>query len=426
MKRYALADLISWKTSEYCKPLVLNGARQVGKTWLMKHFGENYFENTAYIDFFNNERMKRLFSGDLNIDRLIEGIQVEAREKISPKSTLIIFDEVQEVPLALSSLKYFYENAPEYAIIAGGSLLGVQIHKGTSFPVGKVNFANLYPMSFFEFLEGIGEEKLALLLQNADREMIPVFSSRIIDLLRIYFYVGGMPECVSIYSETHDYEVTREVQRSILAAYERDFSKHIPAALLPKVRLIWETTLRQLSRENKNFSPGVIRKGSRMKDFEDAMQWLLDAGLLHKIERVNNPAIPLSHYTDGPFKLYMLDIGLLSCMAELDAKILLEGSTVFKEFKGALTENYVCQELIATGKKPYYWSSEGTAEVDFLFKHNDDILPLEVKAEENLQSKSLKVYSKKYNPKVALRTSMRDYREDGWLTNIPLYCISSY
>ena len=423
MKRYAIDELIDWKNSKRRKPLILKGARQVGKTWLMKHFGENHFENIAYVDFYNNDRMKELFNGDFEIPRLIEGLQAETREKISPQKTLIVFDEVQEIPLALSSLKYFYEHTPEYVIIAGGSLLGVTLHEGTSFPVGKVDFANLYPLDYCEFLEGIGESELAQMLRARDWKLIAAFKSKFVDYLRKYYFVGGMPESVKVYSEDRDYGSVREVQNSILMAYNDDFSKHIPKEILPKARSVWNNMPRQLAREKKRFSPGVIKKGSRLKDYEDALQWLIDAGLIHKVEQISTPSIPLKNYTNDAFKVYLHDVGLLSCMAELEARTLLEGVAIFREFKGALTENYVCQELTANGKKLYYWSSERTAEVDFVFKHDSIIFPLEVKAEENLQSKSLKIYSEKFNPKLALRTSMRDYREDGWLTNIPLYGI---
>jgi len=423
MKRYAIDELISWKSSERRKPLILKGARQVGKTWLMKHFGENHFENMAYVDFYNNHRMRELFTGDFDIPRLIEGLQAETREKISPQKTLIVFDEVQEVPLALSSLKYFYDNTPEYVIIAGGSLLGVTLHEGTSFPVGKVDFANLFPLDYCEFLEGIGESELSQMLKARDWKLISAFKSKFIDYLRKYYFVGGMPESVMVYSEDRDYRSVRKVQNSILMAYNDDFSKHVPREILPKARSVWNNMPRQLAREKKRFSPGVIKKGSRLKDYEDALQWLIDAGLIYKVEQISTPSIPLKNYTNDAFKIYLHDVGLLSCMAELEARTLLEGEAIFKEFKGSLTENYVCQELITSGKKPYYWSSGRTAEVDFVFKHDSVILPLEVKAEENLQSKSLRVYSEKFNPKTALRTSMRDYREDGWLTNIPLYGI---
>jgi len=423
MKRYIIDELISWKDSRRRKPLIMQGARQVGKTWLLKFFGENYFPDVAYIDFHNNERMRVLFENDFDIPRIIEGLQIETHLKIVPNETLIIFDEVQEVPLAISSLKYFYENAPEYAVIAAGSLLGVALHKGVSFPVGKVDYINLYPLSYCEFLEGVGESELANVLLKQDWKLITAFKSKYIEYLKKYYFVGGMPESVVVYKEEGNYDAVRKVQNNILLAYRNDFSKHISKELLAKVHAVWENIPRQLSREQKRFSPGIIKNGSRVKDYEDALQWLIDAGLIYRVEQINNPLIPLKNYTTGAFKIYLHDVGLLTCMAEIEAMILLEGNAIFKEFKGSLTENYVCGELIIHGKKPYYWSSERTAEVDFVFKLNGAVFPLEAKAEENLYGKSLRFYSEKYNPVLALRTSMRDYREDGWLTNIPLYGI---
>jgi len=428
VKRYAVERLIEWKNSKKRKPLIIRGARQVGKTWLMKEFGNTHFDNTAYINFDNNDRMKSLFDGDYNITRLIEGLQLESGEKIDPLTTLIIFDEVQEVPKALSSLKYFYENAPEYAIIAGGSLLGVALHEGTSFPVGKVDFCNLYPLNFCEFLEGIGEENLAELLLRKDKrdwKLISAFAPKFIDLLRKYYYIGGMPEAVAEYAETKDYAEVRKIHEQILFTYENDFSKHAPINVVPRIKSIWDSVPAQLSRENKKFSPGITQKGSRLSDYEVALQWLLDCGLLYKVKQVSKPFTPLVSYETTFFKIFIHDIGLLSTKTELDVKTLLDGDRVFQEFKGALTEQYVLQEMTANGITPFYWSSNGTAEVDFVFKYESDILPLEVKAEENLQSKSLKVYSEKFNPAVCLRTSMRDYRRESWLINIPLYAIGT-
>jgi len=423
MKRYAINRLIDWKSMKKRKPLILRGARQVGKTWLMKEFGSEYFENTAYINFDNNERMQILFDGDYNIPRLIDGLQVEASEKINPQTTLIIFDEVQEVPKALSSLKYFYENAPEYAIVAGGSLLGVALHKGTSFPVGKVDFCNLYPLSFCEFLEAVGEESLVELLNKKDWKLIAAFKTKFIDLLRKYYYVGGMPEAAQEYAESGDYGKVRKIHEQILFTYEQDFSKHAPTIIVPRIRSLWKSVPAQLARENKKFSPGIVQKGSRLKDYELALQWLLDCGLLYEVKQVSKPSIPLINYETDFFKIFIHDVGLLSTKSELDVKTLLEGNRIFEEFKGALTEQYVLQEMVANGITPFYWASSGQAEVDFVFKYESDIFPLEVKAEENLQSKSLKVYNEKYKPTVALRTSMRDYRRESWLLNVPLYAI---
>jgi len=425
MKRYAVDKLIEWKNSKKRKPLIIKGARQVGKTWLMKEFGAEYFDNMAYINFDNNDRMKALFGGDYNIPRLIDGLQVEAGEKINPQTTLLVFDEVQEVPKALSSLKYFYENAPEYAIVAGGSLLGIALHEGTSFPVGKVDFYNLYPLNFCEFLEALGEEGLVGLLGKKDWTLISAFKTKFIDLLRKYYYVGGMPEAVAEYAETGDYMAVRRIHEQILFTYEHDFSKHAPAGIVPRIRNLWNSVPAQLARENKKFSPGIVEKGSRLKDYEIALQWLLDCGLLYKVKQVSKPGVPLVSYETDFFKIYVHDVGLLGAKSELDVKTLLEGNRIFEEFKGALTEQYVLQEMVSNGTTLFYWSSDGKAEVDFIFKHEMNVLPLEVKAEENLQSKSLKVYCGKFNPTVALRASMKDYRRENWLTNIPLYAIGT-
>ena len=423
MKRYAMEKLIEWKFAKKRKPLIIRGARQVGKTWLMKEFGLTHFENTAYINFDNNERMKNLFAGDYDIPRLIDGLQVESGIKIDPQTTLIVFDEVQEVPTALSSLKYFYENNPEYAIVAGGSLLGVALHKGTSFPVGKVDSIHLYPMNFHEYLEGIGEEKLVELLHKKDWGLISAFATKYTDLLRKYYYVGGMPEAVAAYAETKDYAEVRKIHEQILFTYEQDFSKHLPVHVVPRIKNIWNSVPAQLSRENKKFSPGIVQKGSRLSDYELALQWLIDCGLLYKVKQVSKPSTPLASYETNFFKIFIHDVGLLSTKTELDVKTLLLGNRIFEEFKGALTEQYVLQEMVAKGITPYYWSSSGTAEVDFVFKHDAEVYPLEVKAEENLQSKSLKVYREKFNPPISLRTSMRDYRRESWLVNIPLYAL---
>ena len=425
IKRYAIDKLLEWKNSKKRKPLILRGARQVGKTWLMKELGSKHFENAAYVSFENNERMKLLFDGDYDISRLIDGLQLESGARINPLTTLIIFDEVQEVPKALTSLKYFYENAPEYAIIAGGSLLGIALHKGTSFPVGKVDFCQLYPLCFREFLEGIGEESLAELLSKKDWHLIAAFRSKFIDLLRKYYFVGGMPEAVAEYSETKDYSEVRKIHEQILFTYEQDFSKHAPVNVVPRIRSIWNSVPAQLSRENKKFSPGIVQKGSRLGDYELALQWLFDCGLLYKVSQVSKPNIPLKSYDTGSFKIFIHDVGLLCTMSEIDVKTLLEGNRIFIEFKGALTEQYVLQEMAAYGVTPFYWSSSGTAEVDFVFKRGSEVYPLEVKAEENLQSKSLKVYNERFAPAVCYRTSMKDYRKESWLENIPLHAIGT-
>jgi len=427
LKRYAMQELIDWKNRSERMPLIIRGARQVGKTWLMKEFGECEFNSVAYINFDNNERMETLFSGSYDINRLISGLQIESGVSINSKNTLLIFDEIQEVPRAIASLKYFRENAPEYSIVAAGSLLGVALHEGTSFPVGKVDFMDLYPMSYLEFLEALNREDLVKLLHAGDWELIGAFKSIYIDLLRQYYFVGGMPEVVNSFVNRQDYTEVRRIQNRLLASYEQDFSKHAPNESVPRIRMLWDSVPAQLAKENKKFIYGLIRQGARAKEFELAMQWLLDCGLIHKTNRITKPGMPLAAYQDNGFKLYLLDVGLLAAKSNLDVKSLLEGNKVFEEFKGALTEQYVQQQLIASlCIRPYYWSTEkGTAEVDFVFQHGTDIIPLEVKAEENLKARSLKSYVEKYAPNLAVRTSMSNYRKEEWFTNVPLYAIGT-
>ncbi|HEY5556068.1 ATP-binding protein [Acetobacterium sp.] len=427
MNREAIKDLIKWKNREHRKPLIIHGARQVGKTWLMKEFGKTHYEKIAYINFENNERMEHLFNGNLDIPRLITALQIESGVTIDDKNTLIIFDEIQEVPKALTSLKYFCENAPQYHIVAAGSLLGVALHPGTSFPVGKVDFMDLYPLNFTEFLNATGNENLVSLLETQDFELITSFKGRFIDLLKQYYYIGGMPEVVIRFIETNDYTIVREVQNKLLMAYEQDFSKHAPNDAVPRIRMLWSSIPAQLAKENRKFVYGLIRQGARAKEFELAIQWLLDCGLIYKVSRIKKPDMPLMAYQDfNAFKLFILDVGLLSAMSDLDIKSLLEGNSVFEEFKGALTEQYMLQQLITNKDiKPFYWSAErSNGEIDFVFQSGMDIVPLEVKAAENLQAKSLKSYCLRYKPKYAIRTSLSDYRKEEWLTNLPLYAIN--
>lgn len=426
MLRRAMEDLVKWKNSRDRKPLIIRGARQVGKTWLLREFGKNQYEKCAYINFDNNERMEGLFSGNLDIKRLITALQIETGITIKAGNTLIIFDEVQEVPKALTSLKYFCENAPEYHVIAAGSLLGVALHPGTSFPVGKVEFMDLYPLDFLEFMLAMGKDDLVRMLESKDFALITSFKGKYIDLLKQYYYVGGMPEAVDSFAAAPDYDKVRGIQKRLLTAYEQDFSKHAPNETVPRIRMLWNSIPAQLARENRKFMYGLIRQGARAREYELAMTWLTDCGLVYKVNRVLKPGMPLIAYQDlSAFKLFVLDVGLLGAMSELDVKSLLEGNRIFEEFKGALTEQYVMQQLVA-GKKvtPYYWSAEkGTAEIDFIFQVDSDVVPLEVKAAENLQSKSLKSYYLKYQPKYAVRTSMSDYRQEDWLTNVPLYAV---
>ena len=393
----------------------------------MREFGKKHYEKLAYINFENNERMETLFSGDLDIPRIITALQIESGITIEADNTLIIFDEIAEVPRALTSLKYFCENAPQYNIIAAGSFLGVALHPGTSFPVGYVDFLDLYPLSFMEFLNATGNENLRSLLEAKEFELITSFKGRYTDLLKQYYFIGGMPEAVETFIETHDFNHVREVQNNLLTAYEQDFSKHAPNEAVPRIRMLWTSIPTQLAKENRKFVFGLIRQGARAREYELAMQWLLDCGLVYKVGRVTKPDMPLMAYQDSSsFKLFVLDVGLLSAKSGLDVKSLLEGNKVFEEFKGALTEQYVLQQLISNKHIiPFYWTAERSdGEIDFIFQSGMDIVPLEVKASENLQAKSLKSYCARYKPKHAIRTSMSDYRQEEWLTNIPLYAIN--
>ncbi|MDR1560644.1 MAG: ATP-binding protein [Clostridiales bacterium] len=428
MYRTAIESLYAWKAKGVRKPLVIRGARQVGKTWLMKEFGKSAYDHTVYVSFDNNRAMRELFSADLDVTRLVTGLELYAGHKIEPKNTLIIFDEAQEVPLALTSLKYFNENAPGYQIICAGSLLGVALHQGTSFPVGKVEFLDLYPLSFTEFTRAMGKEPFVGLLEKNDFAMAAAFKREYIDLLKNYYYVGGMPEVVANFSVKRDYNEAREIQRSILMAYEQDFSKHAPNEVVPRIRMLWNSVPAQLTKENKKFIYGVIKNGARAKDYEYALMWLTDCGLVHKVHRAAAPSLPLKAYEDlKAFKLFLVDVGLLSCMTRLRQDTLLYGNELFKEFKGALTEQYVLQQLkTLPGIEAYYWTNDtNTNEIDFLLDTGSAVLPLEVKAEVNLQSKSLKAFADKYKPPVSVRLSMADYKREDWLLNLPLYAIGN-
>ena len=427
MYRNIIQALHQWKNKAKRKPLIIRGARQVGKTWAMRHFGAEAFAQTAYINFDHNPRMQALFAGDYDIGRLLLGLKIESGVDIQAENTLLIFDEIQEVPSALSCLKYFHENAPQYPIIAAGSLLGVSLHQQSSFPVGKVEFLPLYPMDYREFLIALGQKDLAQLLDSRDWPLITAMKSRYIELLRQYYYVGGMPEAVQTYLDTQNLDEVRQIQRDLLLAYEQDFSKHIPdSQTVQRVRAIWQAIPQQLAKENKKFIYAQMQKGARSKDYETALQWLKDSGLVHIVPRIKKPHLPLAAYQDNAFKLYSLDIGLLAAQNQLDATTLLEGNRIFTEYKGALAEQYVLQQLIATQDQPvYYWATEkGTAEVDFVLQRGQSVIPIEVKAEENLKAKSLKTYVEQYQPQQAIRYSMADYREQDWMVNVPLYACS--
>ncbi len=426
MYRTAIEDLHKWKNKENKKPLIIRGARQVGKTWLMKEFGNIAYTDTVYINFENNPHMAGLFAADMKIDRIITGIEIYNGRKIDPKNTLLIFDEIQEVPAALTSLKYFNENAPQYQIVCAGSLLGVALHPGTSFPVGKVEFLDLYPLSLTEFMLAMQKGRFADLLKNGDLEMATTFKQEYVNLLKHYYYVGGMPEAVQDFAENCDFNSVRDIQQRILTAYEQDFSKHAPSEEVPRIRMLWNSIPSQLTKENKKFIYGLIKDGARAKDYEMSMLWLTDCGLVHKIHRVTKPNLPLKAYEDlKAFKLFLVDVGLLSCLVRLGQTVLLDGDRLFNEFKGALTEQYVLQQLKTVQELgTYYWTNDrGSAEIDFLLDTGTEVIPVEVKAEKNLKAKSLKTYCEKFKPKTAVRTSMSDYKKEDWLTNIPLWAI---
>jgi len=448
MERLAIQKLIEWKNRVGRKPLLIRGARQVGKTWLMREFGRTQYENIAYIMFEKNPRMRELFSKDMDVERLLTGLEIESGQKINPKTTLIIFDEIQACKNALTSLKFFCEKASEYHIVAAGSLFGVLIDDANedddeySFPVGKVEFMSMYPMSFYEFLMAKGEYRLCDLLNKKDYSLITVFGDKFISYLRTYFYVGGMPEVVSVFCSNNDFSMARKVQNDILTSYQEDFSKHIPMGTLTQALKVWDSIPIQLARENKKFLYSEVQKGTKAKDCEDAIMWLVKSGLIYRIDRIAKPATPLRSYANtGAFKLFMVDIGLLSALSLLNVKTLLEGDAMFTEFKGALTEQFVCQEMFANNIEDIaYWANRdefietaGTmikasnrmSEVDFILQSEyNGIIPLEVKASANLKAKSLKVYMEKYKPVMAIRSTLAPYKENGILHDIPLYALT--
>nr|WP_320947199.1 ATP-binding protein [Bacteroides intestinalis] len=427
MKREAISEMYEWKGREDRKPLILRGARQVGKTWLMKEFAAEAYSKYAYINFEDNEIIKQIFQKDFDIERILLALQL-ATDVVIDTDTLIIFDELQEAPRGLTALKYFQEKAPQYHIVAAGSLLGIAMHEGDSFPVGKVDFMDLYPLTFFEFLDALGQEKLKRLLKSKDWELISAFHSKLQEYLRLYYYVGGMPEVVSSFITDKDLTKVRRLQQNILDAYDRDFSKHAPLFEVPRIRMVWKSIAAQLSKENRKFIYGQLKEGVRAKDFEIAIEWLRDAGLIYRVNRVKKGQMPLSAYEDfSAFKLFMLDTGLMCAVSNLPAQTLLDGNTLFSDYKGALTEQYVLQQLEAIKELSiYYWSSDNSrGEIDFLLQYGADIIPVEVKAEENLQSKSLRAFVERNPGLHGVRFSMSDHREQDWLTNYPLYSIHS-
>ncbi len=423
MDRYAIQELYAWKNRAGRKPLIMQGARQVGKTWLMRKFAEEAFEKSIYINFENETLLAHTFEKDFDIRRIL--LEIQLVTGIQPDSnTLLIFDEIQEAKRGVTSLKYFHENAPEIPIIAAGSLLGIASHQGDSFPVGKVEFMSLYPLSFFEFLEAIGKGQFVEVIRRGDWDLLSPFESNLQMMLRQYYIVGGMPEVVKSFVKESNMQEVRRIQRNILDAYERDFSKHAPAAEVPRLRMVWHSISGQLSKENKKFIYGLLKEGARAKNFELAIEWLKDAGLVYQVKRTKKGQLPLSAYEDfSAFKLFLLDIGLLSAMSDVQPSVLLDGNAIFTDYKGALTEQYVYQQLqLSPDNRIYYWSADNSqGEIDFLVQRGKQIFPIEVKAEENLQAKSLKYFIEK-NPELhGIRFSMSPHREQSWLTNYPLY-----
>lgn len=425
MKRSAIKCLYDWKQSDRRKPLIMLGARQVGKTWLMREFASEAYEKSAYVNFEDDEMLKGMFASDFDIPRIINTIQWSTGVTID-EDTLIILDEIQEAPRGITALKYFAEKAPQYHVMAAGSLLGIAMHQNDSFPVGKVDFIHLYPLSFFEFLEAAGECKMVELLQTKDWPMITMFRSKFEERLRQYYFVGGMPAAVSAFIDNGNLAAVRTIQKGILEAYERDFFKHAPAIDVPRIRMVWKSIPAQLAKENKKFIYGVLKEGARAREFELAIEWLRDAGLVYKVNRCKKAMLPLAAYEDfSAFKMFLSDVGLMGALSNVPAQSLLDGNALFSDFKGALTEQYVLQQLLGKSSlSVYYWSSENSrGELDFLLQDEEKIIPVEVKAEENLQSKSLKTFVERNPGLHGVRFSMSPYREQDWLTNYPLYSL---
>lgn len=425
MKRNAIKELYEWKENNGRKPLVILGARQVGKTWLMKEFGKEAYKKCAYVNFEDNDDLRGLFEHDFDIQRIIANLQW-ATDVTIDEDTLIILDEIQEAPRGITALKYFQEKAPQYHVIAAGSLLGIAMHKNDSFPVGKVDFMHLYPLSFYEFLNAIGEKKMVDLLQAKDWTMLTMVKAKFEERLRQYYFVGGMPAAVLAFVNDGDLNKVRTIQKSIIEAYERDFSKHAPAIEVPRIRMVWHSIPSQLSKENRKFIYGMIKEGARAKDFELAIEWLKDAGLIYKINRCKKAQLPLAAYEDfSAFKMFLSDIGLMGAMSNIPVQSLLNGNMLFSDFKGALTEQFVLQQMKTNQSLSiYYWSADNSrGEIDFLVQQEEKVIPIEVKAEENLQAKSLRMFVERNPGLKGYRFSMSPYREQDWLVNYPLYSV---
>lgn len=425
MKRNAIKELYEWKENNGRKPLVILGARQVGKTWLMKEFGKEAYKKCAYVNFEDNDDLRGLFEHDFDIQRIIANLQWTTGVTID-EDTLIILDEIQEALRGITALKYFQEKAPQYHVIAAGSLLGIAMHKNDSFPVGKVDFMHLYPLSFYEFLNAIGEKKMVDLLQAKDWTMLTMVRAKFEERLRQYYFVGGMPAAVLAFVNDGDLNKVRAIQKSIIEAYERDFSKHAPAIEVPRIRMVWHSIPSQLSKENRKFIYGMIKEGARAKDFELAIEWLKDAGLIYKVNRCKKAQLPLAAYEDfSAFKMFLSDIGLMGAMSNIPVQSLLNGNMLFSDFKGALTEQFVLQQMKTNQSLSiYYWSADNSrGEIDFLVQQEEKVIPIEVKAEENLQAKSLRMFVERNPGLKGCRFSMSPYREQDWLVNYPLYSV---
>lgn len=426
MYRESIVSLKKWKEDKFRKPLIVRGARQVGKTWLLQEFGRTSYAKFIYVNFEETPALQTIFTNDFDIERIITVLQIHAQTTITAEDTLIILDEIQSAERGVTSLKYFCEKAPQYHVVAAGSLLGMGLHGQVSFPVGKVDFLDLRPLSFSEFLLSQNEKALVEALTAKNWSVLSIFTEKLKEYLRYYFYVGGMPEVVDAFVQTRDWQLVRRIQNRILNSYEGDFSKHAPNETVPRIRMVWQSVPSQLAKENKKFVYGVIREGARAKDFELAIQWLTDCGLLLKCYRVSKPGIPLAAYQNiSVFKLFLHDVGLLGAMAGLNVRTIIEGDGIFTEFKGALTEQYVMQQLRLDSERYIgYWTNDrSTAEVDFVIQEQGEVIPIEVKSGENLNAKSFRLFCEKYKSSKAIRTSLSDYKEESWMTNVPLYAI---
>lgn len=427
LQRTIMRDLEQWNTRANRKPLLLRGARQTGKTWIVNTFGAAHFNNVARIDFMRDVDARALFDGNLSPSSLTRNISIYTGESIDPQHTLIFFDEIQECPRALTSLKYWCEDAPEYHVIATGSYMGISRHEDASFPVGKVDMLRLHPLTFSEFLANAGEKQLSELIDTGHVRDIPTaFTSRLVDHLKMYMFVGGMPAVVLDYLNGATLPQTRMNQREILDSYDLDFSKHAPSRLLERIRLVWQSLPAQLAKENRRFVYGAVRPGARAREFEESLMWLRDYGIITQVGCTSALRIPLSSYAEpAVFKLFASDIGLLGALASLDPKVVTDGSALFTEFKGSFTEQLVCQQLVAQQFTPFYWANpRGQAEVDFALEHDGTLYPIEVKASVNLHAKSLRVACEKFHLDHALRIALTDFRDEGWLTNFPLWACS--